>query len=189
MRIIQLVYSLSSGGAEKFVVNLSNELVEMGHEVCICMLLSNQNNQNIFYKESLDPRIKIHFFQFSHGFTLGKVRKVCDYIGGYRPDVVHCHLNVIPYIFPLVIKKSRIRFIHTLHSVAKAASGTKLQNPINKFLYRRHWIVPVTISKECSRTFQEFYAIKTDVLIENGCPQVYPSMEYSQIKVSSSLIK
>lgn len=38
MKIIQMIYSLSSGGAEKFVVDLSNELAVRGHEVTLCML-------------------------------------------------------------------------------------------------------------------------------------------------------
>ena len=40
MKIIQLIYSLCSGGAEKFVVDLSNQLALMGHDVTLCMLLA-----------------------------------------------------------------------------------------------------------------------------------------------------
>ena len=33
MRIVQFIYTLGSGGGEKFVVDLSNELCRLGHEV------------------------------------------------------------------------------------------------------------------------------------------------------------
>ena len=39
MKIVQMIYSLSSGGAEKFVVDLSNELSSIGHEIILLILL------------------------------------------------------------------------------------------------------------------------------------------------------
>lgn len=41
MKIVQMIYSLSSGGAEKFVVDLSNELSSIGHEIILLILLDD----------------------------------------------------------------------------------------------------------------------------------------------------
>lgn len=35
MKIIEIIYSLSSGGAERFVVDLSNEFVAKGNDVLL----------------------------------------------------------------------------------------------------------------------------------------------------------
>ena len=42
MKIIEIIYSLSSGGAERFVVDLSNEFVAKGNDVLLCTLLGDK---------------------------------------------------------------------------------------------------------------------------------------------------
>ena len=53
MKIIQIIYSLSSGGAEKFVVDLSNQLAKMGHDVTLCMLRDDKIDTLTFNKQFL----------------------------------------------------------------------------------------------------------------------------------------
>ena len=50
MKIIEIIYSLSSGGAERFVVDLSNEFVAKGNDVLLCTLLDDKKNNRAFYK-------------------------------------------------------------------------------------------------------------------------------------------
>ena len=52
MKILQLIFSLSSGGAEKVVVNLSNELVSEKNDVLICLILKKRKTEKImkFYR-------------------------------------------------------------------------------------------------------------------------------------------
>ena len=80
MKIIQLIYSLCSGGAERFVVSLSNQLTEMGHDVTVCMLLSDQNDSYVFNRQFLDSRVKFHSMGYLPGFSLKKVIDVEKYI-------------------------------------------------------------------------------------------------------------
>ena len=98
MKIIQLVYSLSSGGAEKFVVDLANQLAENGNDVTICMLLEEKENR-IFNKQFLSSKVNFISLGFDNGFALSKCSRVDNFIRSKKPDIVHCHLNVIPYIF------------------------------------------------------------------------------------------
>ena len=146
MKIIQLLYSLSSGGAERFVVSLSNQLAEMGHDVTVCMLLSSGNDKYIFNRQFMRPDVHFHSMGFEPGFSLRKVRALEQYVLSVNPDVVHCHLNVIPYVFRLSLISRDIRFVHTLHSVAENASGKDWQRVINRFFYSKGYIVPVLIT-------------------------------------------
>lgn len=181
MRIIQLVYSLCSGGAERFVVSLSNCLAEMGHEVEICMLLDDAVEGRVFNKVFLRPEVQFHSMKFSTGFSLTKKRKVESYIKSKQPDVVHCHLNVIPYIYGLAYRNRSIRFVHTLHSVAENAAGLKYQFGLNKFFYRKQIIQPVTISKKCQDSYVGFYHLDNAPYIDNGCAAVKPSPNYDKV--------
>ncbi len=180
MRIVQLIYSLSSGGAEKFVVNLSNELSRMGHEVCVC-ILRESNEVNIFNRPFLDENVKFVSLGIPEGFSLRKVRIVEKFLGVFKPDVVHCHLNVIPFIFRYAFIHREVKFIHTIHNVAQNACGTLKQVPLNRFFYGR-CIYPVAISAICKVSYEALYKRKNAALIVNGAPEVQPTGEYENVK-------
>lgn len=182
MKIVQLIYSLSSGGAEKFVVNLSNELSRMGHEVCVC-ILREPNEANMFNRPFLDENVKFVSLGIPEGFSLRKVRIVEKLLDGYTPDVVHCHLNVIPYIFKYSLMHRDIRFVYTLHNVAQYASGTISQKPFNRFFFRKGFIQPVTISELCDNSYRSYYRMDNAVQIDNGAPSIVPSDEFQKVMV------
>lgn len=189
MKIIQLVYSLCSGGAERFVVSLSNCLVEAGQEVEICILLDDAIEGITFNKQFMNPEVRFHSMKLSAGFSLLKKRKVEKYLESQHPDVVHCHMNVIPYIFGLALKDRRIRFVHTLHSIAENASGSKYQSGLNKFFYKKQFIQPVTISKKCQESFVSFYHLNNAPYIDNGCAAVEPSLNFDKVCVEMKSLK
>ena len=182
MKIIQLIYSLSSGGGERFVVELSNELAVRGNDVTICMLLDDGISTLSFNKQFIAKEVKFHSMKFSPGFSLSKVKKLETYILSENPDIVHCHLNVIPYIFRLAITKHNIKFFHTLHSIASKASGFRCQYLLNRFFYSKEIIKPVTISSQCQQSYKEFYKLDNAASINNGCSQVLPSEKFNYVK-------
>lgn len=190
MKIIQLIYSLSSGGAERFVVSLSNQLADMGHQVTICMLLSDNEERYIFNRQFVKPNVSVHSLGFSVGFSLSKMSALENYISSENPDVVHCHLNVIPYIFKTAINnKKRIRFIHTLHNVAESASGKKWQRGINHYYYSRNLIIPVTISDKCKDSFEKYYGLKSPNRIDNGCEKPVKTPNYEEVLAEVNALK
>lgn len=182
MKIIQLIYSLCSGGAERFVVSLSNQLAAMGHDVTVCMLLSSSEGRYIFNKQYLNHKVKFHSMDFEQGFSLKKVKALENYIISEKPAVVHCHLNVIPYVFRLSFKHRDIRFIHTLHSVAENASGKKYQRFINRWFYSQGIIIPVTISEQCRLSYVRFYGLPSPVRIDNGCETPHKTSLFDSVK-------
>lgn len=181
MKIIQLVYSLCSGGAERFVVSLSNCLVEAGHDVEICMLLDDTVEYHVFNKVFLNPNVKFHSMKFSTGFSLSKKRRLEKYIKLQNPNVVHCHLNVIPYVYGLAYKDQSIRFVHTLHNVAEYTAGPRYQYGINRYFYKKGLIQPVTISLKCQESYVDFYHLNNAPYIDNGCADVVPSPKFNTV--------
>lgn len=55
MRILQIIYSLTSGGAERLVVDLSNELARQGQDVYLCVLRDDKLEGYDFYKRTYQP--------------------------------------------------------------------------------------------------------------------------------------
>ncbi len=180
MKIIQLIYSLSSGGAERFVVSLSNQLADMGHEVLLCTIRPDDHASS-FYKPHISGNVKYRSLMLDSGFSYKKMRVIEDYILSEKPDLVHCHLNVIPFLYRLIIKGSPCKFYHTVHNVAEVAAGLSIQYPIDKYLYNKMRLVPITISHECLTSFLKYYKLKDVKCIYNGCEQIRPSDAYGSV--------
>lgn len=189
MKIIQFCFNLSSGGAEKFVVNLSNELADLGHNVEVCILRPDDTEDAVFNKQFLSDKVKFTSLGIERGFSLAKVYQVSKYIKSQKPDVVHCHLNVIPYIFPLALMCRGIRFVHTLHSIASEACGGKRQVGINKFFYKNNLIQPVTISKLCQDSYVDLYHLNNAPYIDNGTATALITSQFELVKLEVESLK
>jgi len=170
MKIIQFTFSLASGGAERFVVDLCNELARLGHEVHLVVLRDKLDNKNDahFNKFLLNENVIYHNLNVKEGFRLSAFTNTIRIIRQLKPDIVHCHSNVIPFIFPLALCNKRIRFFHTLHNLAEKAVGFKFQKGINRYYYRTNKIRSIAISQICNNSYREYYKLNNAVTIDNG---------------------
>lgn len=184
MKIVQLVYSLCLGGAEKFVVDLSNQLAENGHDVTICMLrkADSDDDKLLYNKQFLSPKVKFCCLGFSKGFSMYKSYKVINYMTSLKPDVIHCHLNVIPYLYGIHLFNNKIRIYHTLHSLAQKTVSKGLQVKINRWFYKSGIITPITISKECNDSYRELYGLNNSYMIQNGRSRVPYSSRIKDVR-------
>ncbi len=167
MKIIQIISSLSSGGAERFVVDLSNNLAEMGHNVTVCTM--NDNDYINFNKQFLCPKISYHSLQIKGKNIFVILKEAYKFVTSIKPDIIHCHLAVLQYIFPICVFNRKIKVFHTIHSMPKYASGGDAWHAkLFKFLYKTNLVVPITISEECHQGYKKFYGLSNDYLIKNG---------------------
>ena len=181
MKIIQIISSLSSGGAERFVVNLSNQLVKEGHEVTVCTLNDNENIN--FNKQFISKEIVYHSFQVHGKNILSIWYDLYIFFLKEKPDVIHCHLAVLQYVFPFCLLRSRVKMVHTIHSMPEYASGGTIWHAaLFRLLYRTKLAIPVSISEECHRGYRDFYHLTNDIVIENGVPQVVTSSNLENVK-------
>jgi len=178
MKILQIIYTLGAGGAERFVVDLSNELVKK-HEL---HLITFYNEDNLF-ANYLDINIKNKCIDSERGFNLKAILKIQKIINEIKPDIIHCHLSVILYLSPLAFLYPRIKFIHTIHSDAQREPGTKFQKYIRKLLYNLSLFKAVTISPSCHNSFVEYYKSNKAYMIYNGRANIEPSELFENCKI------
>ena len=57
MKIFELHYSTSWAGAERFVIDLSNELSKE-NEIIFCTIEDDNIEKNAYYKKDLSPQIR-----------------------------------------------------------------------------------------------------------------------------------
>lgn len=163
MKILEIIPQLNSGGAERFVVDLCNELVKH-HEV---ILLTYYDLSSYgFYLSELSHKVQILSMNKKRGFSFSLQFKLVSEIKHICPDIVHIHLTAISYLMP-TISLSKIPFFMTIHNDAEKEAGGRFGHLLRKISFKRHLIIPVTISNESNKSFMSFYGLNSEV-IYNG---------------------
>lgn len=164
MKIIQVIPHLGSGGAERFIVDLSNELVQMGNDV-ILLTLYDLEGEYGFYKNDINNKVKEISLHKSIGFSLKSIWQIINVVKREKPDIIHSHLNSLQYtVLPQIFMANGV---HTIHNEAHLEASSRLEVFLRKFVFKHNFIQPVTISPESHDSFLSFYG-KDAVLINNG---------------------
>lgn len=164
MKIIQVIPHLGSGGAERFVVDLSNELVRMGHDV-ILLTFYDLKGKYGFYKKDIDERVRLLSLHKKVGLSIKCLKHVYDIVRKEKPDIVHSHVNSLQYtILPQVLIS---KGVHTIHNEAQQEAIGKFEVVLRKIAFKFGLVQPVTISPESHDSFVKFYG-KEGLLINNG---------------------
>lgn len=93
MKIVEVITFLASGGAERFLVDLSNELSK-GNEVYILTILDDKKDPEIrnFYRFAIDSRVHYINLGLPNGLSYSNQVAVKKAIEEIAPDIVHLHL-------------------------------------------------------------------------------------------------
>lgn len=166
MKILEIIPQLSQGGAERFVIDLCNELSKE-HEV-ILVVLHNVANHGFFQKE-LSERVRLISMNKRMGLDWKLFFRIAKLLKKEKPNVVHTHLHAILYIILSFTFLSKIKFIHTIHSDAQKEAGKGISKWCRILAFGLKRVYPVTISEESQRSFKEFYHLPS-TLIYNGRP-------------------
>ena len=191
MKILQVIPTLGSGGAERFVVDLSNELVANGHEVILCTLFDiNKNSLDSFFLKELDSKIKIISLNKSLGFDIKVFYKLYQVIKKNKPDIIHSHLAVLNYLLPSTILYGKKKFFHTLHNDASMLVENTFSRVNSNFMYKNKFLTPICISDESLKSFEKLYGKQQNAkLIYNGRKLINKTKEYDETKIFFDTIK
>ena len=178
MKILEIIPQLNQGGAERFVVDLCNELVK-NNQVTLVVLYSIDKTG--FFVQDLSPKVNLISMDKHPGVDLGLVFKLYKFICQNKPDIVHTHLRSIMYCALAYVCCNDIHFFHTVHNDAAVESGNIIGKWIRRFVFRCGLVVPITISDESQNSFSSFYGLNSK-LIYNGRPQYGESLQASDVK-------
>ncbi len=163
MKILHIIPSLHGGGAEKFCIDLCNEMSKQ-HDVTVCSLFDV--SEEMFMAKALSSDIKLVTLGKKLGFDMSVFFKIFKLIRQEKYDVVNTHLRALTYSFlPIIFRRSK--FFHTVHSVAHKETSPKFRM-IYKLLFQFMNVIPIGISKQVMQSIQQEYGAQFNVLIENG---------------------
>ena len=163
MKILQIIPSLHGGGAEKFVIDLSNEL-SIENEVIICSLYSI--DKDMFMTKSIDKNVKIITLKKKLGLDIKIFFLVLKLVIKEKPDVINTHVRGLFYTI-LAIIFTRNSFFHTIHNIAEKETS-KLNQLFYKMIFKYFKVTPISISKEVLKSVKKVYGNVFNELIENG---------------------
>lgn len=187
MVILQFINSLCSGGGERFVVDLSNELERQGNEVHV-VTYGGSEERLYFNKQFLSSTIKIHTLEIPMKFTMKGIARFEDILNEIKPDIVNAHLNVLPYIYKAALMHKDIKFFITQHTLAQNLAS-KFQKPIDRWFYKKNIIRPVTISEECQKSYETYYNLQNATTIVNGRSEPRKSEDFGKVRSQIESLK
>lgn len=188
MKILEIIHGLPSGGAERFVVDLSNELVK-ANEVELLTLKDDTRNGMGFYLSDLSTEVRYHNMKFQDSFHFRYLWEVYKYIRKSKPDIVHIHI-VAEYCFlPLLLMCRNIKFFQTVHiDIAKAFKGVKRKIILYTFgLF--HKLEYVTISRTNYADMCSKYGFCRNTLIYNGRAPMVKTDSFLHVQAEVNSLK
>lgn len=180
IKIVHIIASLGKGGAERFVVDLCNELAICDQNDVHLISLAENEDSNSFIN---DVSQRVHYYSFNkkRGFSLSVILKLTKWLNVIKPDIVSTHTNSFEYALPYRIFNHNAKFFHTIHSTANTECSNNTVKSIRKVFYKNNWVVPVTISKNGSETFKDYYQLNNDIIIENGRNSLKTTANYNTL--------
>lgn len=164
MKVLEIIPQLNSGGAERFVVDLSNELAS-NHEVSLLTYYSIETNG--FYAQELSSAINVIAMNKRKRVSLSLPFKLFSTIIRMKPDVVHMHLTAISYLLFSIFFYRKCKYFMTIHNEADKEAGGVIGYFIRKNCFKNKLVIPVTISEESRKSFQKYYGMNAE-MIYNG---------------------
>lgn len=162
MKILEIIPTLSSGGGERFVVDLANEL---SRENDITLLVFRLDGNLSFYLPQVSENVRVVLIKKHSGLDLRLFFRVWRFIRTESPDIIHTHLKGLLYSF--FAELFLVRGVHTVHSEPDMEAPDIVSRCVRRILFGLRRVIPVGISLESSASFERFYHIKP-VTIANG---------------------
>jgi glycosyltransferase involved in cell wall biosynthesis len=190
MKILHVITSLYTGGAEKLMIDLLPRLKEKGHEVDLLLF---DGADTPFRRQAEAAGIKVMHTRIG-GSVYNPINliKFIPYLRRY--DIVHTH-NTAPQLFAAIGKCfGRAKLVTTEHNTTNRRRGIPLLKGVDRWMYNRYGHV-ICISKKAEENLNAYLlTCKANIqTINNGvCLSTFtsasPSLELNNIAPNSKKI-
>jgi glycosyltransferase involved in cell wall biosynthesis len=163
MRVLQVIPTIATGGAERMLATLVRLLGAAGHTVGVVAMHDPDG-------WSLEAQLRADGATL---FFLGQrrrpdVRLIPRFARAMRefaPHVVHTHLQVLKYVLPAALAR-RCGVVHTVHNLAER-EVTRPDRLVQRLAFRAG-VVPVAIGEAVAESVRRVYAVTPRRTISNG---------------------
>lgn len=165
MKILHVITSLATGGAEHLMVDLLPRLRGVGNDV---ELLVFDGTATPFMRQLRDAGIVVHRLdEGGNVYSPGNVLKLVPFMRRY--DVVHTHNTACQLFAPMakLLSWSRTKLVTTEHNTTNRRRGKWYFKPIDSWMYARYSAI-IAISEKAESMLRAYVHPKHLITIENG---------------------
>lgn len=164
MKILHVITSLRTGGAEKLMVDLLPRLRELGNDV---ELLLFDGTRTSFYNELEKTGIKIHSLSVGGNvYNPLNIIKLRKYLKIY--DIVHTHNTACQLFAAICSVLCSVVLVTTEHNTSNRRRGWKWYAPIDRWMYSRYQKI-ICISDQALTSLEDFHGKDSkNTIIYNG---------------------
>ena len=173
-RVLQMIPTLGSGGAERLVMDIVRYIDQSEFEVSLVSLYSMEQTAEIYRTFCSDHNIPIYYLNKKPGIDLRMLYKLVTLFRKLKPHAVHTHLYAGIYaVIPNLCCRIPVR-LHTIHNMADRELPA-VHRKIMRWAYHHGETHPIAISPQEKKTIQEQYALpsKKVPLICNGIDTMF----------------
>ena len=166
MKILHVINSLHTGGAEKLLVDMLPLYEAKGIDVEL--LLLNGTSTPFLDKLTTTFAGKISSLGNRSVYNPVNILGLCRYIKNY--DVVHVHLFPSFYWVAIakVLTRSKTQLVYTEHSISNRRFRSSFTKPIDTFIYKQYTKIVGITQPICDLIANRFNKKGGTILIENG---------------------
>ena len=165
MRILHIITSLCTGGAEHLMVDLLPRLRDLDNNV---ELLLFDGKRTAFYEELEQEGIKIHSLGIGGNvYHPRNIFKLMKYIGNY--DIVHTHNTACQFFAPIakVLCFSKTKLVTTEHSSNNRRRGKSYLKFADQWMYNRYKKI-ICISEQPAENLRNYIGDKNYIIVINN---------------------
>lgn len=193
MKIIEMIYFLSSGGAERFVVDLSNELARKGHDVTIMTLKddSKDSKNRKFYCGEIADNVKYMNLGLPDGNSLSIQMKVYQAIKKINPNIVHLHLVNTPLyaFYAIMCLHKKIKFVETMHNSISTNYNGIVRRMLFSTIGKMKWLQFVCLSQTNFEEMKVMHPYCRATKIVNGRAPQNTTLRISEVQKEMSTLR
>lgn len=184
MKILQIIFHLGPGGAERFVVDLSNELAKNNDVTLLTLKDDTVDSSRTFYLHDVSKQVTYKNLGLKDGISPIIWYKVWKAIKEINPDVVHFHSDNMPlWVMPAIMLLSkRTIFVQTIHN--------DIHNGYDNWIYKIYMFLfgnthRVRFAALSPTNYQELIRVYPHVIgtyIVNGRAPILPSKHIESVQ-------
>ena len=164
MKVLQIIPSFGTGGAEKVVLNYMRMAKRKNIDMTAISLYPPSGS--VYDKTIREEGLNVIYLNKKKGMDPRIVKELKGAIREVDPDIVHTHLYSLKYYVLSNEWRNRQNF-HTIHNIPSAdASG--IDYLFNKFMFHRGRCTPIALHSELVPEVNKYYDVSTSAVIENG---------------------
>lgn len=165
MRILHIIPNFAAGGAERVVLYYLIDWAQFQDDEMAALALYS-NKGTIFDQEIKNQALNVEYANCRPNNIFDIIRAIRKKVKDYRPDVVHSHMRLLPYVVLATIGLN-INIVHTFHTEPEVSSAGKILF-FDRFCLRHCNVTPICLNKEMAERANKLYGIDFTQYLYNG---------------------